>query len=63
MKDKPDEALSKLLIEKIEKSKLVDKRFSEKLKKGFLLGNLSAEDWELFVEEVPAKEKINDKAN
>lgn len=63
MKDKPDEALSKLLIEKIEKSKLVDKRFSEKLKKGFLLGNLSAEDCELFVEEVPAKEKINDKAN
>ncbi len=31
MKDKPDEALSKLLIEKIEKSKLVDKRFSDRM--------------------------------
>lgn len=63
MKDKPDEALGKLLIENIEKSNLIDKRFFEKLKKGFTLGNLSIEDWELFVEEVPAKEKINDKAN
>ena len=63
MKNKPDEALSKLLIDNIEKSKLIDKRFLEKLKKGFTQGNLSAEDWELFVEEVPAKEKTNDKAN
>lgn len=63
MKDKPDEALSKLLVEKIEKSNLIDKRFSEKLRKGFLQGNLSIEDWELFVEEVPAKEKKNAKAN
>lgn len=63
MKNKPDEALGKLLIEEIEKSKLIDKRFLEKLKKGFVQGNLSSEDWELFVEEVPTKEKSNAKKN
>ena len=61
MKNKPDEALSKLLIDNIEKSKLIDKRFLEKLKKGFTQGNLSGEDWELFVEEVPTKEKSDGK--
>ncbi len=58
MKDKPDEALGKILIEKIEKTNLIDKRFLEKLKKGFSEGSLSAEDWELFVEEIPTKETI-----
>lgn len=63
MKDKPDEALGKLLIEKIEKSKLIDKRFFDKLKKGYTQGDISAEDWELFAEEVPAKEKENVNTN
>jgi len=63
MKDKPDEALGKLLVEKIDKSNFVDKRFLEKMKKGFLQGNISAEDWELFIEEVPAKEKKNAQTN
>ena len=63
MKDKPDEVLGKLLVEKIDKSNLVDTRFLEKMKKRFLQGNISAEDWELFIEEVPAKEKKNAKTN
>lgn len=63
MNKKPDDALNQILIEKIEKSKLINKRFIEKLKKGFQMGNLTSEDWELFVEEVPAKEKTDAKKN
>ena len=63
MNKKPDDVLSQILIDKIEKSKLINKRFTDKLKKRFTLGNLTAEDWELFVEDIPDKERKDGKKN
>ncbi len=63
MSKKPDDELAGIIIKKLNESKTIDSRFLEKLKKGYETGNLTSEDWTLFVEEKPKQGGKNEKKN
>ena len=50
MKETPDEVLSKRISNAIAKQDIYSKEGLEKLMKKFAQGNLSSEDWKLFVD-------------
>ncbi len=49
MSQKPDKELADKLLNEIKKSGLINERYLDKLKLGYEKGNLTAEDWKLFI--------------